>query len=422
MPLEPLLVDGAPEHDNSGRIARGSLAPIWECINRDLLPTMARDYVDKMKALIAADNQREARQVAATFQTKVVKYLENTFSSPDGVEQTRARLATYTAAHAAYGDLMKMLCVMRQRDALAKFNDALPASIEKFDATQISNVTKLLDAFGKKHAEALPSRWPWSPDGSGRHGTDSPRHPGSAQQECRRCRRHALCANGFDDAGPVGRQSIGTAHAAQNNRVQAAKDILIEIYDIEYALQTSIDLLNESPWGARLRDLMDAIAALVDEEVSRFPDNVGHVLKSRSLRRHQSLTGRLTHLAWKGRDASSMVQRSSSASLRHPADSKAACNRRPTRARVVTATFAARNNPETVTGRFKKREMAMARTRSQWAKSLTIKSLAVKSLIAIAMAGTLAFNSGAGAQTPTPAPRPKTRRRPPTTALCSRYF
>src|SRR5258708_12057917 len=44
-PLEPLLIDGAPEHANSGRMLRGSLSPIWEWINRDLLPTMARDYV-----------------------------------------------------------------------------------------------------------------------------------------------------------------------------------------------------------------------------------------------------------------------------------------------------------------------------------------------------------------------------------------
>src|SRR5687767_8605481 len=40
-PLEPLLVNGAPEHANSGWILRGSLAPIWEWISRDLLPTMA---------------------------------------------------------------------------------------------------------------------------------------------------------------------------------------------------------------------------------------------------------------------------------------------------------------------------------------------------------------------------------------------
>src|SRR5450755_1805164 len=82
-PLEPLLVDGAPEHANSGRILRGSLSPIWEWISRDLLPTMTRDYVNAMNRLIAADNQREAGRVVSTFQTKVVKSLEGTLSAPD---------------------------------------------------------------------------------------------------------------------------------------------------------------------------------------------------------------------------------------------------------------------------------------------------------------------------------------------------
>ena len=53
----------------------------------------------------------------------------------------------------------------------------------------------------------------------------------------------------------------------------------------------------------RLRQLMETIAALVEAEVSRFPSDVGHVLGSRNLRSHQSLSGRLTYLAWKGRDA-----------------------------------------------------------------------------------------------------------------------
>ena len=55
--------------------------------------------------------------------------------------------------------------------------------------------------------------------------------------------------------------------------------------------------------GAAAGPMMGAIAALVEAEVRRFPDNVGHVLGSRRLRRHQSLVGRLTYLAWKGRDA-----------------------------------------------------------------------------------------------------------------------
>src|SRR6266852_4598229 len=155
-PLEPLLVNGAAEHANPGRILRGSLAPIWEWITRDLLPTMARDYESEMKKLIAADNQREIKQVAGTFQTKIVKYLESTLGSPDGVKQTCIKLATYTASHAAYGDLAKMLRVLRARDALAKFNEALPAAIRKFDDARVVKITKLLDGFGKNHPDAVP--------------------------------------------------------------------------------------------------------------------------------------------------------------------------------------------------------------------------------------------------------------------------
>src|SRR5260370_1831708 len=101
-PLEPLLVDGAPEHANSGRILRGSLSPIWEWISRDLLPTMARDYAKAINELIATNNQREARQVAATVQTHIAKYLENPLGSVDCDDQTRVKLSTYTASPAAY--------------------------------------------------------------------------------------------------------------------------------------------------------------------------------------------------------------------------------------------------------------------------------------------------------------------------------
>src|SRR6266853_2873822 len=98
-PLEPLLVDGAPEHANSGRILRGSLSPIWEWISRNLLPTMARDYVNEMNRLIAADNLREAGRVTATFQTKVVKSLEGTLASSDGADLARAKLAIRSEEH-----------------------------------------------------------------------------------------------------------------------------------------------------------------------------------------------------------------------------------------------------------------------------------------------------------------------------------
>lgn len=303
-PLEPLLVDGAPEHANSGRIQRGSLAAIWEWISRDLLPTMARDYIKQIDKLIVANNQKEAKQVAATFQIKVVKYLESTLGSADGAEQTRKKLATYTASRSAYADLTRMQSVLRERDALAKLNEALPAAIKKFDDAQVAKITALLDAFAKKHADAVPFAVALV---AGRLKT--------SWQLVRLATKAAPSKNVADVAATPYAITVSMVLdgledrrttlrvALRNNRVMVAREILTEIYDTEYALQVRIDQLGQSEWGVRLESLMTSIAALVEAEVARFPDNVGHVLGSRRLRSHNSLAGRLTYLAYKGRDA-----------------------------------------------------------------------------------------------------------------------
>jgi hypothetical protein len=302
-PLEPLLIDGAPEHANSGRILRGSTTPIWEWISRDLLPTMARDYIKAMNELIGTDKQREAQQVAVTFQTKVVKYLENTLGSPDGAQQTRVKLATYTASHAVYDDLVKMQCVLRARDALAKFSEALPAAIHKFDDAAVAKVTKLLDAFGNKHLQDIPFalalvakrlRIPWeliflaTKAAPSKNAADIAATPYAIAV--------SMVLDRLDD------KRLTLRVALKNNRVLVAKDILTDIYNTEYALQMRIDQLAESDWGKRLEQLMQAITDLVEAEVSRFPKEVGHVLGSRRRHGNQSLAGRLSSLAWKGRD------------------------------------------------------------------------------------------------------------------------
>jgi hypothetical protein len=304
VPLEPFLVDGAPEHANSGRIPRGSLAPIWDWITRDLLPTMARDFNAQMKDLIAAGKQKEVKQAAAAFQTKVVKYLENTLGSPEGAEETRARLAAYTAARSAYDDLVKIMCALRARDALGKFNTELPEKIAKFDNSLVQKLTKLLHGFAKNHADAVPFalalianrlKAPWqlirlaTKAASTKSAADVAVTPYAIVV--------SMVLDRLDD------NRIALRMALKNNRVLIARELLLEIYDTEYALKVHIDRFEQSEWGERLRTLMEQIAALVGEEVSRFPEEVGHVLGSRSLRSHNSLAGRLTYLAWKGRDA-----------------------------------------------------------------------------------------------------------------------
>ncbi|MGV7215653.1 hypothetical protein [Bradyrhizobium sp. UFLA05-112] len=303
-PLELFLMDGAPEHANMGRISRNTLTPIWEWICRDLLPTMARDYIKAINDQVAANKPKDVQKTATTFQIKVVKVLENTLASPDGTELARAKLGQYTASRFAFDDVTKMLQVLRANAALAKFNEKLPEKISKFDDGQATQIAARLDTFRKANPEALPFalalvarrlKTPW--------------------QLIRLATRAAPTKTAADIAATsyaitvpmvldrLDDKRLALRVALKHNRVLIARDLLAEIYDTEYALKVRIDEIESSEWGIRLQQLMDAIAALVAAEVSRFPANVGHILGSRRLRNHDSLAGKLTYLAWKGRDA-----------------------------------------------------------------------------------------------------------------------
>ena len=299
-PLEPLLVDGAPEHANPGRMARSSLVPIWEWICRDLLQVMARDYNDQMKVLIAANKPKDVQQSAAIFQVKVAKSLEGNLASAAGADRARARLAAYTASPSAYGDLVKMMGALRARDALAKFGAALPEKIAKFDDAQVGKITALLDAFRKKDPGAVPFALALV---AGRLKT--PRELFRLATKAARGRSAAdVAATPYAIAvsmvlDQIDDKRVALLIALRKNRIIVARDILAEIDSTESALLAGIRELDASEWGTRLRDIRAAIVELVEAEVSRFPDEIGHVLKLRNLRDN----GFLTDLVWKGRDA-----------------------------------------------------------------------------------------------------------------------
>ncbi|MCP3474781.1 hypothetical protein NLM33_31160 [Bradyrhizobium sp. CCGUVB1N3] len=303
-PLELLLIDGAPEHANMGRISRNTLTPIWEWICRDLLPTMARDYIKAINDQVAANNPKDVQKTAAAFQIKVVKVLENTLASADGTELARAKLGQYTASRFAFDDVTKMLQVLRAHNALAKFNEKLPEKISKFDDGLVKQITARLDAFRKANPEALPFalalvarrlKTPWHLIRLATRA--APTKTAADVAATPYAITVPMVLDRIDD------KRLALRFALKNNRVLIARDLLAEIYDVEYALKVRIDEIESSEWGIRLQQLMDAIAALVATEVSRFPDNVGHILGSRRLRNHDSLAGKLTYLAWKGRDA-----------------------------------------------------------------------------------------------------------------------
>jgi hypothetical protein len=165
-------------------------------------------------------------------------------------------------------------------------------------------MTALLDGLRKKNPEAVPFaltlvakrlKHPWQ---ILRLATKAARSKNAAD----------VAATPYADAvqmvlDQIEDQRISLRAALRTNRVVTAKELLTQIYDTEDAIQVRIERLEPSDWGRRLHTAMEAISTMVEAEVSRFPDEVGHVLGSRRLRGHRSLGGRLTNLAYRGRDA-----------------------------------------------------------------------------------------------------------------------
>jgi hypothetical protein len=304
MPLEPVLVDLPPDRANAGQISRGSLTTIWNWMSQSLLPAMAKAYMAEIKPVIAAKNHDDATRIAVTFQGKVTRILEDAIATPEGAARVRAELATYTSLAATFDDLSKILGVLRARDALAQFGLALPAKIVEFEDQSLSKVRKLLDAFVAKQPDAMPFALtmvakrlaiPWQLIRLAAKGSTSKKVTDIAATTY--ASAVSMVLDHLDARRLVLRDALKTT------RVVIAKDILADIYDIEHAIRVRIDGLEDSDWGRRLDEIMQGIAALVDAEVKRNPGEVRHVLQSRRLRSHESLSGRLTFLAWKARDA-----------------------------------------------------------------------------------------------------------------------
>jgi hypothetical protein len=306
-PLEVLFVDSPPEKANAGQISRGSLSAIWEWISHELLPAMARDYCEAMKKALAGGHSREASQIANGFQTKVVKSLEGALASAEGEKSAEHGLGRYTSSHACMNDLRKLLAALRIREAIAALGDALPTRINHFEGEALHKALAQLDAFANRHPQGLPFALtitmkrlerPWQIVLLAIHASH-----GKAAEDIAQT-RYGIAVSMVLDHLDDRRWLLGQALKA--NRVESAKEILTDIYDIEYQLHDWIARLGQSEWGRRLEEDMAALAADLDAEYHTLPGDdihgdLHHVLEG--IERRRPGAGLLRNLWLKGRDA-----------------------------------------------------------------------------------------------------------------------
>lgn len=303
-PLEPVLVDCAPELASRGQIARSSLAPIWSLVTEKLLPSMAADYVANAKKVILADKNQQARQLAGAFQKKVASYLEGVLKSADGAAATRAALEIYTSSQASFDDLTKMLHLLNAQNALRQFDQAVPSKMGRLDRELIPVCIRSLNSLRRKHPEAVPfaltviARRLDAPSDLIQFATTLVNDHSASR----------VAAGPYGVAVSMVLDQIAQKHpplrsALRQNSVLQAKEILQEIYRTENTVRTQVDLAG-SDWGSRLDDLMAAVHATVNAEIDSIPSDhrlLIHALESSRLQPQRSLTGSFGGMIRSGR-------------------------------------------------------------------------------------------------------------------------
>jgi hypothetical protein len=300
-PIEALFVNRPAERTCPAQISRGSLSPIWEWISHGLLPTMARDYSDTMKDTLVMGDAPKARAIARDFQFKVLKAFESVLDTDEGIRRARKGLAQYTTSRAAFDDLTKVMAALQVGDALDRLGRSLPPRIDQFHGKVLANVRGFLDAFAAEQgSEAVPfalafvarhlnKRWQLI-----RLATSTAEGSGAAAIAASRFAMSiTIVLDYLDDV------RIALKQALRSDRIQVARENLVDIYEIETALRDEIGHIETSDWGLKLDALIAQVAADLDAEFHRLPEGTHHVLES--VHRHGH--GALASLMRKGRDA-----------------------------------------------------------------------------------------------------------------------
>jgi hypothetical protein len=280
-PLEPFLVDDAPERKHRGRVPRVCLDPIWKWLCHDLVPPQAKTYVEQVTILLGANEKKGAEQVARAFQDLAEQRMREALIGIKGDDKARRQIEFRISSPNAIEHLRETAAILRIRDALAVIGSRLPATISNLADEQLENVKSLLESPVGRHRDVFLHALLMAMS-----------RLGSPWQAI----RLSIAAAGTDVAARVAETPYAVvvdiiladmermiAHLRESLKAgREVADILKDIHDAARALHTEIDLSGDSPWARQLASLRAEVSRLLQAEIDDLPGKVRRMLRPRS--------------------------------------------------------------------------------------------------------------------------------------------
>jgi hypothetical protein len=281
-PLEPFLVDDAPDHQHRGRVARSVLEPIWLWIANSLMPDDMKTFSAQVERALLANDGESAEKLARDFQDKAVQSMRVALAAVADDDKARRRLSSQIGTPRALQDVEAVIRVLSSRDALAALGAKLPGHIRTMSPGQIAHLEGLLDGqIGDKSdlfAFALVlvmSRLaaPWQLI---RLATKA-----AASDTAARIMETPYALAVTIVLAEIERLVDELASDLKSGRAVAVIALLKDVHDTVRGLRSELDLSADSEWGRQLATVRTKISTMLSAEIELMPGRVRRLLRPR---------------------------------------------------------------------------------------------------------------------------------------------
>jgi len=279
-PLEPFLVDDAPDHKHRGRIARSALEPLWLWVSNTLMPEETKAYGAQVEHALMAGDTDSAEEQARGFQDLAAARITEMLEGADDKE--RRRLNVQLGTSRALADVQALRGILHSRSGLVTLGAQLPGHITSLTGPVLESVKAHLDSpVAAKSDLFLYSlvlvmsklAAPWQLLRLATRAANSDTAKRIAETP------YAVAVEIVLEE--VDRRVRELAADLKSGRGIAVSALLKEVHDALRGLRSELDLSPESAWGKQLSTLRGDVSRILSAEIELMPGRVRRLIRPR---------------------------------------------------------------------------------------------------------------------------------------------
>ena len=279
-PLEPFLVDDAPDHKHRSRVARPALDPIWQWICNAVMKSEAESYSDQVERALVANDTNKAAQLARAFQDRTAQRMQEALDAVNNDDKASRRLAVQIGTPRALEDVRVVIGVLKARDSLAALGGQMPGHIKSLSGALLEGLKTLLDSPLGRRPDVFPyalilvmSRLAasWQLIRFATHAAGSDVVARIAETP------YSLAVTiVFTEIERLGGELSADLKSGRGVAVSA---LLKDVHDAVRGVRTEIDLSVDTPWSRQLAAILTQISEALTAVIELIPGRVRRLLR-----------------------------------------------------------------------------------------------------------------------------------------------